>query len=155
MTSETTFVVDEIAQTRLGERNVSLYSAGRDPTALMRLQVDDVRLEMPRQDWTYVYRMLGALLAPLPELPEPRRVRTGPARRGKPWVEDEDDRLMSAWLGGATLEDLAEEHERTQGAVAARLVKHGLVDDAEQARAQSKSGERRSAIAEEPQPAPP
>lgn len=142
MSESTEFAVDERAHTVLGERTLSLTSAGRDPTALLRLEVDDTSIELRRQDWTYVFRLLGGMLAPLPELPAERKIRTGPARRGKPWKEDEDSRLRAAWLDGTPLEDLADEHERTQGAVAARLVRLELVADRDQARLQSRSGER-------------
>lgn len=55
-----------------------------------------------------------------------------PRNAGKPWAADEDERLLTAFDGGATVETLAQAHERTRAGIEARLVKHGRLE-AEQA----------------------
>jgi hypothetical protein len=61
-----------------------------------------------------------------------RRNAALPRNAGKPWAADEDERLLSAFDGGATVETLAQAHERTRAGIEARLVKHGRLE-AEQA----------------------
>lgn len=58
-----------------------------------------------------------------------RRQRTLPPNAGKPWTDDEDRLLSEAFDGGASLKDLALKHGRTEGAIAARLVKLGKVSE--------------------------
>lgn len=55
------------------------------------------------------------------------RQRGLPANAGKPWTEEEDQRLLIAFNSGKTIKHLAEEHERTEGSINARLVKHGKI----------------------------
>jgi hypothetical protein len=60
--------------------------------------------------------------------PRPRRQRSGPARRGQSWSEEEET-VIAAKLN--TVDDaaaIAEELGRTRGAVLARAVKLGLLD---------------------------
>ncbi|HET9448471.1 MAG TPA: hypothetical protein VFO35_19530 [Steroidobacteraceae bacterium] len=57
-----------------------------------------------------------------------RRARTqGPASNnaGKPWTEEEDRQLLSAFDGGRPLAELAQTHGRTRGGIQARLIRHG------------------------------
>lgn len=61
-----------------------------------------------------------------------RRNANLPRNAGKPWPQEEDERLLAAFDGGATVESLAAAHERTRAGIEARLVKHGRLD-AEQA----------------------
>lgn len=49
-------------------------------------------------------------------------------RIGKRWEEEEDARLVSAYIGGASVLELAAAHERGRGGIRARLKLHGLVD---------------------------
>lgn len=51
-------------------------------------------------------------------------------RRGKPWTADEEARLAAAHEGGATPAELAELFQRSKGAVNARLVRLGLLEEA-------------------------
>jgi len=57
-----------------------------------------------------------------------RRNSNLPRNAGKPWAQDEDDRLLTAFDGGATVETLAQAHERTRAGIEARLVKHGRLE---------------------------
>jgi hypothetical protein len=57
--------------------------------------------------------------------------RPGPARRGRPWSEEEEGALRDGFGRGESPEALAKGTGRTAGAVRARLVKLGLLDAAE------------------------
>lgn len=63
---------------------------------------------------------------------QPRRNSSLPRNAGKPWPADEDERLLAAFDAGATVETLAQAHERTRAGIEARLMKHGRLE-AEQA----------------------
>jgi hypothetical protein len=56
-----------------------------------------------------------------------RRKAQLPAKTGEPWTEDEDRRLLAAFDAGRALQELAGAHERTMGAVRARLLKYGRI----------------------------
>ena len=57
-----------------------------------------------------------------------RRQAALPRNAGHTWSADEDDRLLRAFDGGATVEQLAAAHERTRAGIEARLVKHGRLE---------------------------
>ncbi len=50
-----------------------------------------------------------------------------PGHAGNAWTDEEDQRLVSTFKSGNTIKQLAEEHQRTEGAIRSRLVKHGLI----------------------------
>ena len=51
-----------------------------------------------------------------------------PARQGKAWSNDEDRRVYDAFIGGTTGEVIAAAHERSLGAIRARLQRLGVLD---------------------------
>ena len=51
-----------------------------------------------------------------------------PPKTGEPWSEDEDRKLLAAFDAGRALQELAAAHERTMGAVRARLLKYGRIN---------------------------
>ena len=57
-----------------------------------------------------------------------RRQASLPRHAGKPWSQEEDARLLEAFDGGATVEQLTAQHERTRAGIEARLVKHGRLE---------------------------
>ena len=57
-----------------------------------------------------------------------RRKAQMPAKTGEPWTEEEDRRLLAAFDAGRALQELAAAHERTMGAVRARLLKYGRIN---------------------------
>ena len=57
-----------------------------------------------------------------------RRKAQLPAKTGVPWSEDEDRKLLAAFDAGRALQELAAAHERTMGAVRARLLKYGRIN---------------------------
>jgi hypothetical protein len=57
-----------------------------------------------------------------------RRRAQMPAKTGEPWSEEEDRKLLAAFDAGRALQELAAAHERTMGAVRARLLKYGRIN---------------------------
>ena len=57
-----------------------------------------------------------------------RRRAQMPAKTGEPWSEAEDRKLLAAFDAGRALQELAAAHERTMGAVRARLLKYGRIN---------------------------
>ena len=57
-----------------------------------------------------------------------RRKAQLPLKTGEPWTEDEDRKLLAAFDSGRALQELAAAHERTMGAVRARLLKYGRIN---------------------------
>ena len=58
-----------------------------------------------------------------------RRKAEMPSKTGEPWSEDEDRKLLAAFDAGRALQELAAAHERTLGAVRARLLKYGRINE--------------------------
>ena len=54
-----------------------------------------------------------------------KRERRLPENAGKSWDDSEDERLCESFDAAATIQDLARQHKRTEGAVESRLVKLG------------------------------
>ncbi|HZR02988.1 MAG TPA: hypothetical protein VFA81_07445 [Burkholderiales bacterium] len=57
-----------------------------------------------------------------------RRRAQMPAKTGEPWTEDEDRKLLAAFDVGRALQELAAAHERSMGAIRARLLKYGRIN---------------------------
>jgi hypothetical protein len=51
-----------------------------------------------------------------------------PPKTGEPWTEEEDRKLLASFDAGRALQELAAAHERTMGAVRARLLKYGRIN---------------------------
>ncbi|MCB0323601.1 MAG: hypothetical protein KDD69_08505 [Bdellovibrionales bacterium] len=47
---------------------------------------------------------------------------------GKPWTAEEDAALLSAFDAGLSIADIAGKHQRSRGAITARLVRAGKLD---------------------------
>lgn len=52
-----------------------------------------------------------------------------PGNAGRPWSEEEDQTLLARFDSGVPAKDIAAEHGRTRGAIAARLVRLGRITD--------------------------
>ncbi|MFI3156573.1 MAG: hypothetical protein QX199_10485 [Methylococcaceae bacterium] len=50
-----------------------------------------------------------------------------PDNAGKAWTDEENHQLISAFDSGKTIKQLAEEHQRTEGAIRSRLIKQGRI----------------------------
>ena len=57
-----------------------------------------------------------------------RRKSQMPAKTGEPWSEDEDRKLLAVFDAGRGLQELAAAHERSMGAIRARLLKYGRIN---------------------------
>ena len=57
-----------------------------------------------------------------------RRKAQLPSKTGEPWSEDDDRKLLAGFDAGRALQELAAVHERTTGAVRARLLKYGRIN---------------------------
>jgi hypothetical protein len=57
-----------------------------------------------------------------------RRRAQMPPKTGEPWTEEEDRKLLAGFDAGRALQELASSHERTMGAVRARLLKYGRIN---------------------------
>jgi len=57
-----------------------------------------------------------------------RRKQQMPQKTGATWTEEEDRKLLAAFDAGRALQELAAAHERTMGAVRARLLKYGRIN---------------------------
>ena len=76
-----------------------------------------------------VVRALSAAAAALERIERfERRRQQRPPKTGEPWSEEEDRKLLAAFDGGRALQELAAAHERTMGAVRARLLKYGRIN---------------------------
>ena len=56
------------------------------------------------------------------------RKKSQPERSGTPWTDDEDQQLIDAYEAGQSLQDLVIKHQRTRGAITARLMKLGKLE---------------------------
>ena len=54
-----------------------------------------------------------------------RPAAAAPGNAGKPWTEDEDQRLLAAFDAGTPVAELVRAHERTTGAINSRLIRLG------------------------------
>ena len=52
-----------------------------------------------------------------------------PGNAGRSWSDEEDKELLALFDSGAPVKSIAAEHGRTQGAIAARLVRLGRIKD--------------------------
>jgi len=52
-----------------------------------------------------------------------------PSNAGRAWSDDEDKELLAAFDSGTPVKEIAAHHGRTQGAIAARLVRLGRIKD--------------------------
>ena len=75
--------------------------------------------------------IIRALHTVLYELDE--AVKKAPKKRhenaGKPWTEEDEDRLCEMFDSGASRRELCEYFKRTEGAIAARLVRLGKISE--------------------------
>lgn len=72
-------------------------------------------------------KVLRALLAGIEALEKAakRKSRPLPAGAGKPWDAEEDQSLIGEFERGISVPDLAQMHQRTEGAIRSRLIRLG------------------------------
>jgi hypothetical protein len=62
------------------------------------------------------------------------RGRSAPENAGRSWSVEEDQRLLAAFDDGASLQTIGATHHRSEGAIAARLVRLGRISERSEAR---------------------
>lgn len=127
---------EEHIKLTLGEQKIVVRCLGLDDAATVRVEAPSGTLELDRGAWRELHRVLGRVLAPLPAAPEAteqqgKPAKPKPARQGDPWEDEEEQQLKESWEAGETLQDLAETHERSVGAIRSRVLKLGLEEDAD------------------------
>lgn len=58
-----------------------------------------------------------------------KRTRPQPENAGKPWTEEEESQLISEYRSGIKGSEIAKLHNRSKGAIAARLAHLGEISD--------------------------
>lgn len=84
-------------------------------------------VELPNESCYQSAKVLRALLVGIEALEKAakRKNRSLPAEAGKPWSTEEDQTLIAEFEKGTLIKDLAQKHQRTQGAIHSRLMKLG------------------------------
>jgi len=59
----------------------------------------------------------------------PKPVDPNKPRAGGKWTDEEEQRLRAAFAAQKPIDDVAKDHGRTPGAITARLLKLGLIED--------------------------
>ncbi len=94
----------------------------------MNRYTDDSPLRSPHVIRALFLAVKALELMPTTKPAKPARpAATTPAKAGKPWADDEDQRLVAAFQAGTPVAELARAHERSTGAINSRLVHLGLV----------------------------
>lgn len=75
-----------------------------------------------------IVRALNVVVAELDKLAV-RKSRPQPDNAGKPWTKDEEEQLTEEYRGGIAASEIAKLHNRSKGAITARLVRLGMVSD--------------------------
>ena len=70
-----------------------------------------------------LYHAVQALESPAQPRERSAQQKSAPENAGRPWSEEEDERLAQAFDSGKTVLQLADEHKRSRIAIEARLVK--------------------------------
>jgi len=100
---------------------IEVLAGGIDP-ATGEVLADDSPLSSP-----HVIRalFLAAKSLELMASKAERSQAASPGNAGKPWTEDEDQRLVATFDAGTPVAALARAHERSSGAITSRLIRLG------------------------------
>lgn len=75
-----------------------------------------------------IVRALNVAVAELDKLTV-KRSKPQPDNAGKPWTKEEEEQLTEEYQGGIAANEIAKLHNRSKGAIAARLARLGMVSD--------------------------
>ena len=98
---------------------IEVLADGIDP-ATGEVLADDSPLSSP-----HVIRALFIATKALELMADKAARPAAPGNAGKPWTEDEDQRLVAAFDANTPVATLARAHERTTGAITSRLIRLG------------------------------
>lgn len=86
---------------------------------------------LPDESFYHHRKVMAALQAGFAALQMQQKKETQrsklPVQAGKPWTDEEDQRLLEAFDNGSKVKELSEEHGRTSGAIQSRLTKKGRI----------------------------
>ena len=109
---------------------VEALACGVDPETgeILAAQTFHAALNSPRtvRALFLPFRALGGALG------RPARAATGehrPGKAGMPWSPEEDAQLLQSFDAGASVRQMAEQHERSRGGIASRLVRLGRIQE--------------------------
>ena len=101
---------------------IKALSDGIDPNTGEQFPEDS-----PYQSPNTVRALFTALTALEKQQKTMMRQQNLPDSAGKPWDEEEDNRLLHAYDADIEIEEISKHHGRTAGAIKSRLVKHGRI----------------------------
>lgn len=86
---------------------------------------------LPDEDSCNHVEIVRALHSVIMELDNKNKSQTKKYREnsGKPWTEEEEKQLIDEYHEGLKVKDIAKAHERSNGAIMARLLKLGEVEN--------------------------
>ncbi len=107
-------------------RVVRALSEGVDPENMVPIPADS-----PLQRPSYIRAFYSASRALEQIAVLERRRSRQPANTGKTWSDDEDAKLVRSFDEGTSLKLLAADHQRSQIAIRARLIKLGKISESD------------------------
>jgi hypothetical protein len=93
--------------------------------------LEEMRIQWTSEGATYAIVIDAAGRPAIEGAEPPKRQRSGPARRGQSWTEEEETVIAAKLNSVDDAPAIAAELGRTRGAVLARAVKLGLIDASE------------------------
>jgi len=126
ITSTNTKEILDRCATRLGRASI---------TSLRRREIDDFlalsRIVLDAAQRRSLFRMWRDIrrLAKEKHSVDPREWRTRQSNQGKAWSDDEDADLKQSQAAGLSIQQIAENHKRSDVAIRYRLQKYGLLSE--------------------------
>ena len=117
--------LDKIDPQRLAQEHA--FAEAKESNALMSFQLHGEPQLVCQRPAVIRALFLAAQALSAADAPPAARPRALPEQAGKPWSPAEDEALAAAFQAGSRAAELAEAHCRTRGAIAARLVRLGLI----------------------------
>jgi len=101
---------------------IKALSDGIDPYTGEQYPADS-----PYQSADTVRALIAAIAALEKQQKSTVRQQSLPGSAGKPWNDEEDNRLLEAYDKDTSINEISKVHSRTVGAIKSRLVKHGRI----------------------------
>lgn len=127
------FIKDDRQFKRFSVTDPSYYG---DDGSVNRIKEALVVCSIAEDEWAlnYGYYIFIAAIFPIfPDMTIDRIItkekQQKPSNAGKPWLKEDDERLLALYTSGMSVGAIAEQFGRTKGAIQSRLVKHGIADN--------------------------